>query len=71
MIIPTPIQHKSLNSYGIWPHSRKKKMWDIADVLEKERKVKKMKSKNLEWGIFMATYWRRGRVFLIGGPALK
>lgn len=34
-------------------------------------KVKKRKSRNLGWGIFMATYWRRGQVFLIGGPALK
>ena len=27
-------------------------------------KVKMMKSMNLWWGIFMATYWRRGQVFL-------
>ena len=35
-----------------------------------KEKFKKMKSRNLGWGIFMATYWR-GQVFLIGGPALK
>ena len=63
MIIPTPV---SLNSYGIWPHSRKKNVGYGWHVSEKERK-----SRNLGWGIFMATYWRRGQVFLIGGPALK
>ena len=52
--------------YGL---TQEKKMWGRAE--RRKGKVKKMKSKNLEWGIFMATYWRRGQVFHIGGPALK
>ena len=30
-----------------------------------------MESRNLGWGIFMATYCRRGQVFLIGGQLLN
>ena len=51
--------------YGLTLKKKKKKKRDIADMSQRMKgKVKKIKSMNLWWGIFMATYWRRGQVFL-------
>jgi len=55
--------------YGL-TQEKKCGIW-LTCLREWKEKSKKMKSRNLGWGIFMATYWRRGQVFLIGGSALK